>query len=90
MNAGDTASVQCTVTKGDLPLKINWYQNGKPVDESRGIVTSHPRKRISSLTVDSVQAEHNGRYTCSASNAAGSANFTAHLNVNGTYAFACF
>lgn len=84
MNAGDTASIQCTVTKGDLPLKIQWYQNRKPVHESQGIMTSYQGKRTSSLIIDSVQAEHIGKYTCSATNAAGSTNSTAHLNVNGT------
>lgn len=83
MNAGDAASVQCTVTKGDLPLKIRWYLNGKLMKNSEGIVITYPTKRVSSLTIDSVEAEHTGNYTCSASNPGASINFTTALHVNG-------
>ncbi|KAF2905043.1 hypothetical protein ILUMI_01126, partial [Ignelater luminosus] len=82
MNAGDTVSAQCTITKGDLPMKINWYLNGKPVNVQEGIFTSYVGKRVSTLAIDSVRAEHSGEYTCSATNSAGSTNFTAYLNVN--------
>jgi len=36
------------------------------------------------LTINSVGPGHQGAYTCTASNAAGVANFTAELEVNGT------
>lgn len=83
MNAGDTVSAQCTITKGDLPMKILWYLNGNPVSEQEGIFTSYVGKRVSTLAIDSVRAEHSGEYTCSATNSAGSTNFTTYLNVNG-------
>lgn len=83
VNAGDTISAQCTVTKGDLPITIRWYLNGKPVSERDGILTAYLGKKINNLAIDSVQAEHNGEYACSATNSAGSTNFTAYLHVNG-------
>lgn len=83
VNAGDTISAHCTVTKGDLPISIQWYLNGRLVNENDGILTGYLGKKINSLAIDSVQAEHNGEYTCSATNLAGSSNFTTYLHVNG-------
>lgn len=84
MNSGDTASVQCTVVKGDAPLNITWFLNGEPVSNILGITTVKNGKRVSSLTVDNVDASHSGMYTCMASNLAGSTNFSTSLSVNGT------
>lgn len=87
MNAGDTVSAQCTITKGDLPMEIDWYLNGKLINEQDGIITGKLGKKISNLAIDSVQGRHIGEYTCSATNSAGSANFTTYLNVNGIPCF---
>lgn len=84
MNAGDTASVQCSISKGDLPLRFLWYHNTNLVEERLGILTGYLGKRVSSLSIDSVNAEHSGAYTCSVTNPAGAVNFTAYLNVNGS------
>lgn len=40
--------------------------------------------RISVLSIQSVAADHNGEYTCTAENPAGVADYTATLTVNGT------
>nr|XP_015838919.1 PREDICTED: Down syndrome cell adhesion molecule isoform X47 [Tribolium castaneum] len=81
VNEGDTVSLQCTVVKGDNPLNITWILNNKTVDESHGIIISQ-LKRVSLMTIDSAQANHAGRYTCIASNPAGSTTFSADLNIN--------
>lgn len=83
VNSGDTASVQCTVSKGDIPLEMVWYLNGEPAQNFAGITTNRIGKRISSLSIDSVDASHAGIYTCQAKNKAGTANYTADLAVNG-------
>ena len=41
--------------------------------------------RVSLLTIDSVAAGHSGDYTCTASNAGASVNYTASLAVNGLF-----
>ncbi|XP_049823713.1 Down syndrome cell adhesion molecule-like protein Dscam2 isoform X9 [Aethina tumida] len=82
INSGDVASVQCTVHKGDLPIKIKWYHNGKPVNEDLGIVISKIGKKISTLSIEDVQAQHSGNYTCVVENSAGQAQFTAELYIN--------
>lgn len=82
-NFGESASVQCNVIAGDLPVEIAWQLNGLPIDEAF-ISTGKMGKRLSILNIDSVSGYHAGNYTCTASNAAGFVDHTAHLIVIGT------
>lgn len=84
INAGDMASVQCAVTKGDFPLEISWAFKGQPIrPEQLDISISSSGKRLKQLTIESVAARHAGEYTCIASNKAGSSSHSATLDVNG-------
>lgn len=88
-NAGEMATVQCAVIKGDLPVRIAWSLNGRRVEAGReheipDIVVTRSSKRISTLTIDSVAARHAGEYSCTATNEAGSATHVSVLSVNGT------
>lgn len=78
------ATVNCAVTKGDFPIKIIWTLNGDIVNNIPGITTGQMNKRISTLSIDSVEAHHAGNYTCTAKNLAGVTSLSAALNVNGT------
>lgn len=82
-NFGDSASVQCLVTSGDLPIDFKWYFDGRPVKEFSGITTVKLGNRNSILNIDSVNGKHAGNYTCQASNVADSLNFTSELVVKG-------
>lgn len=73
----------CSIHKGDLPVNITWYLNDVPANTVNGIVVSYVGKKMSTLSIDSVQAEHAGRYTCLVQNSAGRASFSADLHVNG-------
>lgn len=84
-NYADSASVQCLVTSGDLPIEFKWLFNGRPVIEYSGITTAKMGKRNSVLTIDSVSGKHAGNFTCQASNSAASAQFTSQLIVNGVH-----
>lgn len=84
MNEGDTVSLQCTITKGDIPVDINWFLNGKSIENRNEIFVTKLGKRVSSLRIDAISAEHSGEYTCRATNMAGSVNYTTNLAVNGT------
>lgn len=84
VNYGDSVQVSCHITKGDLPLKIKWLFNGKPIFAHLNILTSKFGDRSSLLTVPSVTAANSGNYTCAASNDAGDFFYTAELNVLGT------
>ncbi|XP_046417329.1 Down syndrome cell adhesion molecule-like protein Dscam2 isoform X10 [Neodiprion virginianus] len=83
INAGDMASVQCAVIKGDLPLEISWAFKGQPIrPDQLDIAVSSSGKRLKQLTIESVAARHAGEYTCIASNKAGSTSHSATLDVN--------
>lgn len=84
LNAEDMASLTCTVNKGDLPLSITWTLNEKSVYRIPGITVLQTNKRISQLSIESIQADHTGAYSCIASNSAGTNHHTAYLNVNGS------
>lgn len=83
IDAEDFATISCAVSKGDMPLEISWKHNSYSISPGEGITTSRTSKRISQLSIDSVQATHAGEYTCTAKNKAGEASHTAVLNVNG-------
>lgn len=83
VNSGDVSSLQCTVFKGDLPVRITWLLNNNTIEPERGIVISKVSKKVSSLTIDSVGEEHSGTYTCKAHNCAGQFIYSADLHVNG-------
>lgn len=82
MNAGSFTSLQCTVSTGDLPVKISWDYPNMGRDDSVTIL--NVGKRVSMLTVSEVQAHHAGNYTCFAENKALSVAYTVLLLVNGS------
>ncbi|XP_039751106.1 Down syndrome cell adhesion molecule-like protein Dscam2 isoform X5 [Pararge aegeria] len=81
-NAGDTVGLQCMVTKGDVPLNITWYLNGKDVNKIQGITVTKIGHKSSSVSIDSVSFIHTGSYTCYVRNQAGDANYSTELVVN--------
>lgn len=82
--AGEAAQVSCFVTEGDLPVDISWVFNKADVSVLPGVSTPKAGRKGSSLVIDPTLAMHRGNYTCTARNRAGSTNFTATLNVNGS------
>ncbi|XP_068899412.1 cell adhesion molecule Dscam1 isoform X8 [Tenebrio molitor] len=82
VNSEDMASLFCTVSKGDFPIAIVWTLSNRSIESFQGISVMRTNKRISQLSIDSVQAEHAGEYTCSAKNSAGTAHHSAILHVN--------
>lgn len=48
-----------------------------------GVTVGQMNRRISSLSIDSVDAEHSGEFTCIARNSAGEARYSCVLNING-------
>ena len=83
MNEGQFAQVVCIVTKGDEPLTITWALHGQKVSSEAGLTTSKLGTRTSMLTIQSVGYRHSGKYTCTASNLAGSRSQSVVLKVNG-------
>lgn len=83
VNSGDLASLTCSVHKGDLPMNISWLHNNKSIGYNEGIQISSVNKKISAISIDSVQEEHSGLFTCLAQNRAGISSYSAVLHVNG-------
>ena len=83
MNEKDFAQVSCIVRKGDEPLTISWSIHGESISSSLGIMTTPIGSRGSMLLITSVGHKHRGKYTCTASNTAGTESKSVNLEVNG-------
>lgn len=77
-------SLMCSISKGDLPLTINWLYNNQSITLVDGVMARQVSKKMSTLEIESVQAHHIGEYTCTATNKAGTSSYSAYLHVNGT------
>uniref|UniRef100_A0A336L245 CSON014681 protein n=1 Tax=Culicoides sonorensis TaxID=179676 RepID=A0A336L245_CULSO len=80
-NQGDTVSVSCIASKGDVPIGLTFYHNDVPVIDDNGIIITRSAK-IAMLSIESLRAEHQGNYTCKASNRAGQVQYSTELNIN--------
>lgn len=89
VNSGDTASLTCTVHRGDMPIDITWRHNNKTITNQNGVSVLNGKK-ASMLNIDAVSPENAGEYSCVANNSAGSTSYSATLNVNGTFWFCSF
>ncbi|KAK3933279.1 Down syndrome cell adhesion molecule-like protein Dscam2 [Frankliniella fusca] len=77
---GNRAQVSCSLISGDLPISISWRKDGGPLPRDQA-VNSQQMEFFSHLTFSDLRARHTGRYTCIASNAAATANYSADLVV---------
>lgn len=83
LNAGEPASVQCTISGGDWPIDVSWTLNGRSIEEYLDIATTKFTKHTHVLAIDAVDGHHAGNYTCRAKNRAGVSEYSAELIVNG-------
>jgi hypothetical protein len=90
-NLDDSTSAMCSVTKGDLPLKIWW--TFKPDSEHEfaynlttgdGVMITRPSSKISMIAIESVKPRHRGMFSCFASNAGATVHHSAFLSINGS------
>lgn len=83
-NSGDSLGVQCSVTKGDLPINITWTLNNQTLKTGDyEIIIGRMSTKSSTLNIDYIAAEHRGVYACIATNRAGVSSYQAELQVNG-------
>ena len=73
------------MSSGDLPLQITWSLQGHRVQggSKTGISTAPMGPRASFLSIQSVNNQHSGVYTCTARNSAGFSSYSTNLIVNG-------
>lgn len=80
----------CSITKGDLPLKIWWTFQGDDdlfsynLTSNDGVIIMRSTQKMSALSIDAVKARHRGNYTCFAQNRAGFVQHSAYLAINGS------
>lgn len=89
-NFDDTVSAVCTITKGDVPMKLWWTFKGDNDDiphnltTNDGIVITRNSQKMSVLGIEAVKARHKGNYTCHAQNRAGVSEQSSYLSINGS------
>lgn len=80
---GDYFSLQCSIVHGDLP-SIYWKFNDRIIEGDNELRISKTGSKSSVLTIESIRDYHAGNYTCFGRNAAGIANHSVALVVNGS------
>ncbi|XP_044571455.1 Down syndrome cell adhesion molecule-like protein Dscam2 isoform X7 [Drosophila ananassae] len=87
INMGDSIDLFCQIQKGDRPVKVHWSFE-RSSGES-GFDQMQPQMRTnrisgktSMLSIPSASPAHTGRYTCIASNLAGTTTYSVDLTVN--------
>ncbi|GAB6021006.1 Down syndrome cell adhesion molecule-like protein 1 [Chamberlinius hualienensis] len=83
LREGMRARLQCVISEGDLPLKVEWLKDGNKISNELGILIKTLDEFSSILTIHSIIPKHNGKYTCVASNDAATVTHSAQLSVNG-------
>ena len=83
LSKGEEAALTCRASKGDTPMTISWAFDGRPVAGDAGVQVFSVGRRTSVLSIQSVEADHSGLYTCTATNAVGEAQHSARLTVKG-------
>ncbi|RWS30283.1 cell adhesion molecule-like protein, partial [Leptotrombidium deliense] len=82
VNIGQRLSITCTVIKGDPPILIKWLKNGQLINEHDAFVSIHHLADYSStILFKSINSEHKGNYTCSATNEVGQDSYSTDLVV---------
>lgn len=85
-NFDDSTATQCMISKGDLPLLIQWYLNENPIqNDFDGIQIMQMGPKLSALRIDSLNEKHRGNYTCEVKNKAGIGKYSAELKINGDF-----
>ena len=79
-NAGTKLKVHCQAAEGSRPLQFSWKRNG--FSDARYRIDADEEEE-SFLIIDRLQASDSGNYTCTVSNAFGTAHQTTVVIVKG-------
>ena len=85
LKLGERFTLTCAVTKGDVPLTINWSVSPRPAAESTSIKTVQIDPYTGLLSIDALRPEHSGNYSCQVSNAAGTVSQSQAVLIQGTF-----
>ena len=86
LQQGDRATLTCTVARGDSPLTLMWMKDGEPIPRGKSSYKVLNFDEFNSmLTLESLNLEHIGNYSCRASNTAGTSSVETQLIVYGKF-----
>lgn len=77
---GGRTQVTCSISSGDLPIKVSWTRDGRPIAANLN-VEMQTGEFHSLLIFKKLRGEHSGVYTCTARNLAKAASHSAVLLV---------
>ncbi|KAG8228359.1 hypothetical protein J437_LFUL006810 [Ladona fulva] len=84
LHLGERVGLQCTVSRGDPPLLIEWLKDGLPLPRSApGLLVRAIDEFTSIVSIAALSPAHSGNYTCVARNGVAQASHSAALSVNG-------
>ncbi|GFX61415.1 down syndrome cell adhesion molecule-like protein 1 homolog [Trichonephila clavipes] len=73
LREGIRTMVMCGIVEGDLPFEFKWFKDGNPLSPEKGHISIEPFNEFTSiLTIERLNANSNGNYTCRVTNSAGS------------------
>jgi hypothetical protein len=90
LNLDDSVNAVCSMTKGDLPVKIFWMfkshddESAHNLTTDDGIVITRNNQKVSMLSIEKLKPKHKGNYSCVAKNAAGAVTHSTYLSINGS------
>ncbi|GFS44503.1 titin [Nephila pilipes] len=80
---GDSIEMLCTIKRGSLPVVFSWLHNGKiiSIEKQKKVAIN---ERSSHFSIDHIQANDIGNYTCIVSNKYGKDSKTASVIIEGS------
>ena len=83
-NANSSFQVFCSVREGQQPFFFEWYKNKQAIKSAPGFKwTIDSSKIFSTLTIERIDKEDAGNYSCSVKNIHGSDSINVALTVKG-------
>ncbi|KAK0088951.1 hypothetical protein PV325_010139, partial [Microctonus aethiopoides] len=82
LHLDERTSLTCSVTRGDQPVRITWLKDGRSLGPSERVSITNVDQFNSMLMIEKLSPDHNGNYSCVASNPAAEVSHTQQLVVH--------
>lgn len=85
MTEGESVTLECHIS-GHPPPTVTWYREDYKIESSMDFQITF-KAGLARLVIREAFAEDSGRFTCTATNKAGSVSTSCHLHVKGKYMY---